>query len=1063
MMRWIVGSSLKFRRFVIAAAAAVMIMGIAQLEHTPADILPEFSPPTVEIQTEALGLSAPEVEQLVTAPLEQQFLNGVPWLEVIRSESVPGLSSIVLVFEPGTDILDARQMVAERLTQAHILPNVSRPPQMLQPLSSTSRVMMVQLSSDTVSPIDLSVLARWVIAPRILGVDGVANVAIWGQRERQLQVLVDPDRLRAHGVVLNQIISTTGNALEVSPLTFLEASTPGTGGWIDTANQRLHIFHEQAISTPEELAQVTLEDRQGDAVFRDGEPLVLGDVTDVVEGHQPLIGDAICRGEDCLLLVIEKFPEANTPQVTEGVDDALDAMSPGLPGVEIDTSIYRPAKFLEASFANLGQALLIGGMLLIGVLLVFRGWRAAVISSVAIALSLVVAGLVLRLGEVTVNTMILAGLVLALIVLIDDAVVDVDNISRRLREHSAEGNGGPRWWSVVLGTLETRSAILFASLITVAALLPFFFLDGEGGAFLPPLLIAYLIAIAASMVVALVVTPSLAAVLLAGGSRHARESAVARRAHRGYERVSSGLIERPALALGGFVLVVLAGVIAVPFLDTSLGPSFDERDVLVHMEAPQGTSLPRMTEITSRAVEDLGSVNGVRSVGAHIGRAVMSDQTVNVNQGDLWVEIDSSADYDDTLAAIQSLVDGYPDVSSEVRTYSEERVTEVLARPSDEIVVRLYGEDHEELRETAERLRTVVSGVGGVVDVRVDLPAEEPALEVRVDLDRARAFGIAPGQVRREAATLLSGITVGNLFEEQKVFDVVVWGTPDIRRAEGDVRELLIDTPDGGHVRLGDVADVTMASTPAVIRHEATSTYLDVVANVEGRDIGAVAADVERRMREMEFPFEHHANLLGGFEDQQAARTRFLAVAAAALTGVFLLLQAAFASWRLATLVMVTLPMALAGGVLATAISGGTVSLGAAAGLVAVFGVAVRHAVLLVRRYQSLERHGGQAFGAHLVSRGTRDRLVPILMTTLGGVLLLLPIVLSGAAVGLEIMRPMAIVLLGGLIASAALSVVVLPALYLRFGFVSARDAVDEDLFVVTPEPSAGQPVEVGG
>ncbi len=328
MVYWIVNWSVKFRRIVIALTAGLLVFGFLQVDDVKQDILPEFGPTIVEVQTEALGLSAAEVEQLITVPLEQDLLNGVAFLETIESASLPGLSSVVMTFESGTDLLDARQVVAERLTQAAGLPQVSDPPQMIQPLSSTSRVAMVALDSDELTPIEMSVLARWVMAPRLLSVEGVANVAIWGFRDQQLQVLVDPSNLAGQNVALSQIISTAGNALEVSPLSFLEASSPGTGGFIDTVNQRLHVFHEQAISTPEQLAQVTLEGVEGGAVFVAGEPLVLGDVAEIVTDHQPLIGDALCSSGPCILLVVEKFPDANTPAVAEGVDEALRCPQP---------------------------------------------------------------------------------------------------------------------------------------------------------------------------------------------------------------------------------------------------------------------------------------------------------------------------------------------------------------------------------------------------------------------------------------------------------------------------------------------------------------------------------------------------------------------------------------------------------------------------------------------------------------------------------------------------------------------------------------------------------------
>jgi Cu/Ag efflux pump CusA len=1056
MMRWIVGSSLKFRLLVIAVALGGMVFGITQLDDMPADILPEFNSPMVEVQTEALGLSAEEVEQFVTAPLEQDLLNGVAFLDEIESESLPGLSSVVMTFEPGTDLLDARQVVAERLAQAvgaAGLPEVAKPPQMLQPLSSTSRVAIVKLSSNTVTPIQMSVWARWIVSPQLLGVEGVANVAIWGQRERQLQVLVEPERLQANGTSLNEIIRTTGNALEVSPLSFLEASTPGTGGFLDGPNQRLQIFHEQTISTPNELAQVTVEGGDGGALFVQGKPLTLGDVAKVRENHQPLIGDASCGPDPCLLLVVEKFPGANTLEVTEGIDEALTSLRQGLPGLEMDASVYRPAAYIESSYNNLGWALLIGAILLLLVIgTFFWDWRTGLISAMAIVLALVAAGLVLYFRGVTINSMILAGLVMALVVVIDDAVINVHNVTRRLRWRGEDG--GPSAFRVVAdATLEMRSPILFATLAIVAALLPFFFMQDAAGAFLPPIAWSFLLAVGASMVVALTVTPAMCLMLLSG-SRGERKSPVVNWVLRGYDKVSSG-IRRPRPVFLAFGVILLAGLAALPFLDSSLRPSLKEQDVLVTLEADPGTSLPRMDAVTDQAAAELAALPGVSEVGAHVGRAVMSDQRVNVNSGEIWAKVDPSSDYDATVAAIDDVVSGYDGLSHDVLTYSDERVTDVLQQSEDDLVVRVYGEDPELLRISAADVREVVTGIDGVERARVDLPTEEPTMEVQVDLARAQEFGIKPGDVRRAAATLLSGITVGNLFESQKVFDVVVWGTPELRQSEADVRNLLIDTPGGGQVRLDQVADVQIRPNPAVIRHESVSSYLDVIADVPGGDVGSVASDVDDALDQVAFPAEHHGELLQGYAEEQSARTRVLAIAIAAAAGFFLLLQAAFNSWRLAIISFVTIPMALVGSVLAVLITGATVSLGSIAGFLAVLALAARGCFVLISHYQHLERGEGRPFGPDLVIRGTRDRIAPILTTSLASVALFAPLVLAGNGPGLEIVQPMGIVILGGILTSLMLNLVVLPAAYLRFGFVAEPDRAGEELLLGARERDA--------
>jgi CzcA family heavy metal efflux pump len=1020
-MRWIVGSSLRFRGLVVAVAAVVLFVGITRLRDAPVDVLPEFAPPTVEIQAEALGLSAVEVEQLITVPFEQDLLNGLAFLDEIRSESLPGLSRIQLVFEPGTDLFRARQMVTERLAEAQVaLPGVSKPPQMLQPLSSTNRVLMTGLSSSELSLIEMSVLARWLIKPRLLAVPGVANVAVWGFRDRQLQVQVDPERLRDQGVSLSQVVETTGNALWASPLTFVEASVPGTGGFIDTANQRLGVMHVSPIVTAEDLAQVRVE----------GTAYRLGDVAEVVEDHQPLIGDA--NGGSGLMLVVEKFPEANTLDVTRGVEEAIDALRPGLSGIEFDTTIFRPASFIEESIDNLALALIIGSVLLVLVLgAFFFEWRAVLIGVAAIPLSLVAAGLVLyALGE-TINAMVVAGFVAALGLLVYDAVGDVENVARRLRQQRKEGGDKSTAAVILEASLELRGAAVYATLIVALALLPVFVLEGLSGEFLAPLAVSYLLAALASMAVALTVTPALTLLLLSKAPLERRESPLVRWLQRRYEVVLSAALRRPLRACLAVGAVAVAGLAALPFLGPSLSPSFKETELLIHLDGVPGTSLPEMNRITTQASRELRSLAGVRSVGVHVGRAVTSDQVVNVNSAELWVSVDPAADYDATVASVEDVVDGYPGLSRDVLTFSKERVREVLTGTEDDLVVRVYGEDLEILRSKAEEVKQVLSEIDGVVDEHLDLQVEEPTLEVEVDLAAAQSAGIKPGEVRRAAATLLSGIEVGSLFEEQKVFGVVVWGVPEIRQSLTDVGELLIDTPNGGHVRLEDVADVRVAPNPNVIRHESVSRYIDVGADVDGRSVGSVVGDVDRRLQEVEFPLEYHAEML-----DPAGRTpqgRLIAVGIAVAIGVLLLLQASFGSWGLALLAFLSLPLALAGGALGALAAGGELTLGSLIGFFAVLGMFARNGILMINHFQHLERHMGEAFGPELVLRGARERLSPIMITALATGLALLPVVALGEIPGYELVHPLAVVALGGLVTSTLVSLLVLPTLYLGF------------------------------
>ena len=1044
MMRWLIESSLRLHVLIAIVAVVLLAVGVVQLQNMPVDVFPEFDPPLVEVQTEALGLSATEVESLITVPTEADLLNGVAWLDRLYSESVTGLSSILLVFEPGTDPIKARQMVAERLTQAFALPNVSKPPTMLQPLSSTNRVMMVGLSSQELTPIELGVLAQWSITPRLLGVPGVANVAVWGQRERQLQVQVEPDVLQEKGVSLKQVIETAGEALWVSPLSFLEASSPGTAGWIDTPNQRLTIRHLLPISSAEDLAKVAVEGTDG---------LLLGDVANVVEDHQPLIGDAALESGPGLIVVVEKFPGANTLEVTRGIEDAFAAMAPGLSGVEIDTTVFRPANYIEQVTANLSMTLLYGAILALLVLLLFLwNWRTVLIAALVIPMSLVAATYVLYLRGASFNTMVLAGLAMALAVIIDDAVSDVENVARRVRQHRQGGSDKSTASVVLEASTEMRSPAVYATLILLLAVLPLFFIEGLAGAYFQPLVVSYLLALLASMVVALLVTPALTMLLLGKASFGKRGSPLAQGLQSAYRSILSRTVQSPYAALVVAAVFIVAGLAMLPLLRSSLTPSYKASDLLIQWDGTPGTSGTEMNRVMAQASAELRSIPGVRNVGSSVGRAVTGDQIVGINSGELWVSLDPAADHDDTLAAVQEVVDGYPGLQRDVQAYQPRRTVEALTQPQDDVVVRLYGTEWNDLHAKAQEIAQAVSGISGVTSVNTAALTEEPQVEIEVNLDAAEKYGVKPGDVRRQATTYISGLQVGNLFEEQKVFGVVVWGVPELRNSLTNLRDLKIETAKG-LVPLGELADVRIAPVPVVIKRDTVSRFIDVGAQVAGRSLAAVTADIKASLQNVEFPLEFHAEVMGASAEQQAARQRLILLVVMAVVGTLLLLQAAYRSWSLAFFVLLTLPMALAGGMLAAYLGGGVLTLGSLVGLMIVLGIAVRNNAVMTTHLENLETREGQTFGRDLVLAGASNRVVPILTTALATAAALLPFIFLGDVAGHEIARPIAIVVLGGLVTSTLLNLFVLPALYLRFG---ARREVEVEA------PAFEPPAELG-
>lgn len=1027
-MRWIIGFSLRFRTVVVALAAAVMLLGSVQLSRASVDVFPEFAPPQVEIQTACLGLTAQEVEELVSVPLEAA-LNGMPGLDELRSKSVPQLSSILLIFKPGTDLLNARQLVSERMAAVTAsLPTWAAPPTMLQPLSSTSRVMKIGLTSANRSMIEMSMLSYWTIRARLLRVPGVANVAIWGERLQMLQVQVQPAKMKAAHVSLNEVMEVTAGALDAGLLNYSSGKFIGTGGFIGTPSQRVGIRHVQPIATPADLARVTIREKAG-------APLRLGDVARVVEDHQPLIGDAVINNGHGLMLIVEKLPWGNTLDVTRGVEDALRELQPGMSGITVDTTIFRPASFIEEAISNLSLALLLGCLLVVLILIAFLfQWRTALISLVAIPLSLVTAALVLYATGSSINTMILAGLVIAVGVVVDDAIIDVENITRRLRQHRARGSTSSTAAVVLHASLEMRSPIIYATLIIVVAALPIFFLDGLTAVFFRPLATSYTLAVLASMVVALTVTPALSLMLLGRARLAPAEPPLVRVLKRTYRKVLSRVMRRPRMGYAGFGVVTVAGLAIVPLLGQSLFPTFKERDFLMHWVSQPGTAVSEEFRISQRGCQEFLKVPGVLNCGTHIGQAFLADEIVGVNAGEHWISIDRHANYEKTVAAVQEVVDGYPGLHRDVQTYLKERIEEVITGASEPILVRVYGDDLTVLRQQAQKIKTVLDGIKGTDDAHVSLEVEVPQITVKVDLAAAKRYGLKPGDVRRAAATLVAGEEVGDVYRDGRAYDVQVWSTPETRSNVSSIRDLAIDTPSGRQVRLADVAAVKVEPTPNLIDRTNGSRRVEVGSFVDkNADLGTVVRELQDKLKTIDLPTGYSVQLLGEYTEREAATQKLTIFALAALVLIFLLLQASFRGWRLAVLALLTLPVALVGGVLGAVLDGGVLSLGSLIGFLTVMGIAARNGILLINHCQFLENREGETFGRELVLRGAGERLSPILMTTLATGLALVPLVAMGNIPGHEIEYPMALVILGGLTTSTLLNLFMVPSLYLRF------------------------------
>ena len=978
-MTWLVSTSLKLRVIVLALSIVLIVFGVQTLKTAPLDVFPEFAPPLVEIQTEAPGLSTEEVESLITMPLENA-LNGTPWLKTLRSKSVLGLSSVVMIFQTGTDLIRARQLVQERLAaEAGRLPAVAHPPVMLSPLSSTSRLMKIGVSSATLSQMEMTVLAKWTIRPRLMAISGVANVAIWGQRDRQFQVLVDPDRLQAHGVTLDAIQRAVADAV-----------TLNGGGFVDTPNQRLALRQITGVRTAADLAEAIVE-------FRSGAPIRLRDVTEIVEAFPAPIGDAVINDEPGLLLIVEKYPWGNTLEVTRNVEAALEALRPGLKGLDIDPTIFRPATFIERSLNNLTHAMLIGCLFVVVILVAFLfDWRTSLISLTAIPLSLVAAALVLYYTGATLNTMVIAGLVIALGEVVDDAIIDVENILRRLTLNRSLDKPLPPYEVVLQASLEVRSAVVYASLIVTLVFVPVLFLDGLAGSFFRPLAVTYILAIMASLLVALTVTPALSLMLLPNAKERRHDAPLTRVLKRMYGAVLPLFMHRPKSALAVIVLMFGLTGYAVTTLGEEFLPNFKETDFLMHWVEKPGASVEASTRITQRASQELMAIPGVRNFGSHIGRAEVADEVVGPNFTELWISLDPAVDYDATVAKVQAVVDGYPGLKRDLLTYLRERIKEVLTGASATVVVRIFGPDIDRLQAHAATVKKTLEGIEGATDIQLQSQVLVPQIEVQFQPDLAAPYGLAPGDVRRAVTTLVHGTKVGEFYDQQRVFGVVVRGTPEVRRTPEAIRALRIPVPGGADVPLSSVARVSLTPALSEVTREGGSRKIDVTCNVGDRDLGSVARDIQARLSQLQLGDGYHAEVLGEYALRQASTRRLMTMSALTFIAIFLLLLVDFGSARLAGLVFITLPFALVGAIAAAFISSGVLSLGSLVGLVTVIGIAARNGIMMVSHFQHLERVEGMPFGRALVMRGAEERLAPILMTALATGLALLPIALGG-------------------------------------------------------------------
>jgi CzcA family heavy metal efflux pump len=1023
MLSAIVRASLRFRGVVVALAAALLGYGLYALSQSKYDVFPDFTPPYVSIQTEAPGLSAEQVELLVTRPIENA-INGVAGIDSLRSGSIQGLSVATVVFQEGTDIYRDRQVVAERLASLEgQLPQGVAAPRMTPLTSSTSTVLVVGLTSDRQSLMELRTAADWIVRPRLLAVPGIANTTVFGGEVEQYQIQVQPERLIQHNMTVDDVLAAAQRATGIRG-----------AGVIDTSNQRLVLQTEGQSLTTSQLAGTVL-------LRQNGANVTLGQVARIVEGPQPPFGAAGIMGKPAVILVIQGQYGANTVEATQAAEQALEALRPALQAqnIELHADLFRPANFIETATRNIRASLIIGAVLVIVVIFLFLfNLRTAVISCTAIPLSLLAAVIIMNTLGFNLNTMTLGGLAIAIGEVVDDAIIDVENIFRRLRENQHAEKPQPAIRVVFDASIEVRSAVVYATFAVLLVFIPILTMSGLSGRLFAPLGVAYILAVLASLLVALTVTPALSLIVLGGGLLQESEPPLVRWLKAKYCSILLSAEKSPRLVITGAATLTLLGVAAVPFFQASFLPELSEGHFIVHLSAVSGTSLEESLRIGRGVTTELLKIPFVRLVDQRVGRAEASEDTWGTHYSEFDVDLKPNLSGDDNeqaMAGIRKALTQLPGVSFSVETFLSERIEETLSGYTAAIVLNIYGTDLDTLDQKAQEVARVISAVPGAREVQVQSPPGTPQVMVQLRPADLARWGLDAVSVLDVVRTVYGGETVGQVAQGVRVIDVAVILDPREREDPSQIAALPVRTPDGNYVPLGQVATIYEASGRFIVLHDGARRVQAITLNVSGRDLNAFIKEARTQiLAKVKFPAGAYFEFAGTAAAQAQSRRDLLTHSLLAGLGILLLLSVVMMNFRNLLLVLANIPFALVGGVLAVFAMGGTLSLGPLVGFITLFGITLRNSIMMISHYEHLVGVEGMNWGVEAAIRGASERLAPILMTATVTGLGLLPLAIGSGDPGREIEGPMAIVILGGLVTSTALNLLVLPTLALRYG-----------------------------
>ena len=1015
MLDSIVKWSIAQRWLVVIASIIISLWGLRVLDQMPLDVFPNFAPPQVEIMTEAPGLAPEEVESLVTRPIESA-INGTPGIEALRSSSAVGLSAVRATFRNDIDIYRARQLVTERLQQARSqLPKGVEEPEMLPVSSPLGWTIKYAFTSDTTPLMDVWRTVNWQVKNRLLAVPGVSNVVIFGGEERQYQVLVNPNQLKAFNVTLADVTKAAQ-----------AANANASGGFLISADQETLVRGVGRIESIEQLKKSVIK-------AKNGTPVLLEQVADVKIGAALNRGDGSSGGKKAVIITVSKQPDADTPKLTKAIEVAMKEIKVGLPKDVKVTTTFRQEDFIEVSIGNVEEALRDGTIIVCVILILFlMNWRTVIISLSALPVSILLGLMILHWMGQGINTMTLGGLVVAIGSVVDDAIVDMENVYRRLRENQQAGYPIPPLEVVFNGSVEVRVSVLFATMIIVVVFAPIFTLSGVEGKIFTPMGLAYLLSTGASTLVALTLTPAMSALLLVNIKLPSTETWVEKKAHQVYQPVLKFSIARPKVILASALAAFTAAVVMLTGLGQVFLPEFQDRSLIVAVILLPGQSLESTSQVGLTIEQALMKHPEIATAQLRSGRATGDTEVSGVNGAELDIQLseEGANNREKTIEIIRKEFARIPGAVPNIGGFISHRMDEVMSGVRSAIAVKVFGSDLEQLRTLGTQIETAMSPIQGLVDLQLEPQVPMKQVQIKFDRDAAARYGLTIGELSEEIETALNGRAVSQVLEQQQTFDMVVWLQPQYRNNIEVISNLLIDTPSGTKVPLSQVSKIDYGTGPNTINRENVSRYILVSSNITGRDLGSAIKEIREKVQQIQLPPGYYVEYGGQFEAQEGATKTLLTSGVLAFIAIAVILYFAVRSIPATIMILSNLPLALIGGVISIVLTGGVLSVASMVGFVTLFGVAARNGLLLVENY-NVRLAQGQPLSEVLIE-GSMERLVAILITALSSALGMAPLVV-GSGAGKEILQPLAIVVLGGLFTSTALTLLVLPALYIQF------------------------------